>query len=251
MTKRVFQLPLLCGLMLLFAAQALRSATITFTATGPASEGPGIISAAACLWDHDGLLHVTLTNTTPGGTERPGDVLTAFFFTIGGSDPALALHAANAPAVIRNGAPAGSGVSLLIDGGYQLAALGGGRSGKGAWTVAYEYGVSTAGFGLFHGSTVGDVNYGIVAEGTDTTQASLRKRPFVQQSAIFILSGFGGLSAGQVTSGAFAFGTGPEVLLDAEPPGERLPPAVPEPSSWALAGIGVALLGAADRKSVV
>lgn len=232
-------------MMLLVSAQALRSDTVTFTAIGPASEGSGQISAMASLSDLDGLLHITLANTTPGGTQRPGDILTAFFFTIDGADPGLALQSAQAPSVVRNGQAAGTGVSLMVDGGYQLIGRAGGSLGAGDRVfIPHEYGLSTAGFGLFHGRSVGNRDYGIVADGTDTGNKNLKQTELVQTSATFVLSGFDGLSAGQVTSVAFAFGTGPEVLLNGEPPDGPLPPPVPEPATWALAGIGVAMVAA-------
>lgn len=251
--KRALTNPLLSGVVLLVSAQALCGESITFNATN------GTLSAQSIFTLTGGQLNIQVNNTTAGGTQAVEDVLTAIFFNVDAQpSPNLRMDSAIAPVVVTSDRQFNFGtwnwqwdtdvrndVDLKGSGKYRFASDDDGTLGS----FPYEFGAGTVRLGVFP-SSVGGVNYGIIADGTNVEQWEFKDIPLVQTTALFNLSGYSNLSLEQITGVGFVFGTNQcncsllQGTLDQPLP----PPAdTPEPATWALGGIGVLLIGAAKR----
>lgn len=226
----------------LAAAGVLGAAPLTISGTS------GSLGASATFANSGGNLVLTLVNTSTL-TAVPSDVLTAVFFDIDGTGPVLSPMSA----VLPTGAKTCVGGTCTTESGLVVG---------GEWAyvanpsqVAREYGIGTAGFGIFgqanfpgpnlEGPTaVGGDGYGIVANNY-TPNPGLSAKTVIQNSVVFTLSGFGNLDPSvSIQNVFFQFGS---ELTDPHIPGDphTPPPPVPEPATMAVMGsglVGLALL---------
>jgi PEP-CTERM motif len=147
------------------------------------------------------VLTVTLTNTAPGATANPTDVLTAVFFSLSGS-PTLSGSSAlvNLGSAVVN-CTAGNGCTAPVAGnvGGEWAYASGLAGAPGGATL----GISAVGFGLFGPSDRFDtgsnlqgptspagINFGLITTGSlNTANGDIGNSALIRTSAIFTLSG--------------------------------------------------------------
>jgi hypothetical protein len=180
-----------------------------------------------------GLLQVSLTNTFTGDTPDQAHVLTGVFFS--GAD---GLNPISATAAAGSKQWSGTSFSVPFSGsvlGTEWAyATSPGPGGSTAGIVSA--GFWTPGFGNFSppGDMLDGSAYGLLSAGyAGSDLDGLQNRIYIQNTMIFVLSGFNGslLSIGNVS---FQYGTAlSEPSLAATSP-------VPEPGSIALLGFGLA-----------
>lgn len=226
-------------LLTLAAAGVLGATPLTISGTS------GSLGASATFANSGGNLVLTLVNTSTV-TEVPADVLTAIFFDIDGSGPVLSPLSAVLPAgaKICEGGTCTTETGLVVGGEWAYAA--------NPSQVGREYGIGTAGFGIFgqanfpgsnlDGPTaVGGDEYGIVANNY-SPNPGLKSKPVIQNSVVFTLSGFGNLDPSlNIQNVFFQFGselTDPHIPGDSHTP----PPPVPEPATMAVMGSGLVAL---------
>jgi PEP-CTERM motif len=229
-----------------FAATTPAMAAVTFGGSS------GSLAATATFDIVGGNLMVTLTNTASGDINVPADILHAVFFDVAGT-PSLNYNDADICGTCSfTGAVLGSGTDVGAEWafGQNASGLGGG--------VTQDYGLSSAGYGLFGpgdvlsgaahpdrgGATVppdgGD--FGLVSAGYTTSGDNggvTNSQPYIKNSATFNLGAFNG-SLGDIGNIRFQYGTS----LDDTHFG-----AVPEPGTWALMLLGFGGIGMAMRRS--
>ncbi|HWE39645.1 MAG TPA: XDD4 family exosortase-dependent surface protein [Isosphaeraceae bacterium] len=257
--------PSLVAFLVLGTAGESRGTIVTLaTASGsgtnndPGSSGHTTVSASVTFaYDtaSPNQLIIDLSNTTPGGTPTPADVLIGLTYSVGGV----------------GGVNFGSAMPLspTLPGGS--TELGGTTSFANTWNDAYnkggntkvtgDFGIATNGFnGAFTadlkvGSThykLNNANFGIVATGTSLTGGLSAQEPFSGNTLEFVLKD---TSAGFSFAGAtfsnvnFLFGTsGDGVIRGTVVPPKQPPSATPEPGTLALASIGLASIGWAKAR---
>lgn len=170
------------------------AATMTFSGatTNSSSGGTSNALSASVVFDDalisQGQLKVTLTNTGPGASV-PSDVLTAIFWDIVDNPTGLSLLSAKAPTVIKNGKTS-SNVDLKALDEWKLPNTGNGS--KELPGITQNYGIGTAGLGIFQGTGGKQMAYGIIT-GYDTNANSQlvgnKAETYVKDSASFVLSG--------------------------------------------------------------
>jgi hypothetical protein len=215
-----------------FVAGISMSAVASLTFTGSGTSGGTGLSAAATFTDlGGGQLEIQLWNTYTGDTPDQSHVLTALFFS--GPTGLTPVSALAAPG------------SLQWEAGNSTAA--GGMDVGANWEYVSGSGISSAGFGIFSsgnfppssGDTLDGSAWGLVSAGYAGSHLDgLDSRIYIQNSVIFVLSGFNG-DMGSITDVSFQYGT----ALD-----EPNLPAVPE-SNTVLAGALLLLpLGASTMR---
>jgi hypothetical protein len=174
-------------------------ASITFSA----SDLPDNLSASATFTDlGGGDLQVTLVNTYTGDTVDQSHVLTALFFSgAAGLTPVSALAA--------------PGSLQWVAGASTVA---GGADVGANWQYVSGQGISSAGFGIFSAgnfppspsATLDGSAWGLVSAGYAGLHLDgLDSRTYIQDSVIFVLSGFKGDLSG-ISDVSFQYGTGLE-----------------------------------------
>lgn len=201
-------------------------------------------------------LKVTLTNTSTFDTLVPVDVLTALYFDITGN-----------PSLTANSAVVGPGSNVIYDspatnvGGEWAYRQG---IGGGVLPDGQAYGLSSTGLGVFGpGDLIGGPNlagpsspnglqYGLVSAGDNPATGNggvTGSGGLIDNSVVFTLSSLPmGFTLDRIGNVRFQFGTN---LSEPSFPSDNPPspsPAVPEPSSFVLMGIGAVGLGVYIRR---
>jgi hypothetical protein len=217
-----------------------------FVGSGTNAETGDSVSASALFEIISGdTLKITLNNTTLGGTLLRGDILTGLVWDINGATPVLAFP--------TTALTAGSDIFTdKITSNTSDPVNGTWTNVLGATPIS-QYGVSTTDFsGAFSAGTItlgtGNVDYGIVSNdppngtfpappGSGTSGSfNASAFPLIQDTLTFTLTGISGVSQSQITDVKFLFGSDGTGIIPAVS-------AVPEPSSFALASIGIAAAG--------
>lgn len=227
------------------------AASMTFSATGTNSATSSSLSSSVIFNDslNPGKLTITLTNLG-AGAKAPSDVLTSLFWDYNGSSPLnLSLASATAATVTqKNTNTTTSNVNLLnTPNGQEWAfasttnasGLGGNVSAAGAVAVTQQYGLGTAGLGIFQGiGGSSQQKYGIINGYDSGANAPIKNNPFVNNSATFVLSGLtAGFDIKKISNLRFQYGTNlneATTYYIAPPPP---PQKVPEPSAAVALGL--------------
>jgi hypothetical protein len=209
-----------------------------FMGSGTNAETGDSVSASALFEISGDTLTITLMNTTPAGTLLRGDILTGLVWDISGGTPVLAFP--------TTALTAGSDIFTDKTTSNTSDPVNGSWTNVLGATPFSQYGVATTGFsGAFSSGTItlgtGGVDYGIVSNGTfpappgSGTSGSFNASafPLIQDTLTFTLTGVSGVTQSQITDVKFLFGTS----------GAGIIAAVPEPGSFALAGIGLTAAG--------
>ncbi|MCL1467976.1 XDD4 family exosortase-dependent surface protein [Argonema galeatum] len=198
------------ALALVAAGQISRAdaASIQFTGTGtnPASGGASNALGASVLFDdllNPGKLTITLTNTGPGASV-PSDVLTSVFWDYNGTAfSGLSLDSATAPTVV--GGTPGTNVNLKALDEWKLPNTGNGTTNLPG--ITQNYGLGTAGLGIFQGGGGQQFNYAIIS-GYDNPNPAVSGGTFVKNAATFVLSGLpSGFDISKLGNVRFQYGT--------------------------------------------
>ncbi|MFB2896287.1 XDD4 family exosortase-dependent surface protein [Aerosakkonemataceae cyanobacterium BLCC-F50] len=181
------------------------AASVTFTGTGTntyESRGQYNGLAASAIFDdalNPGKLTITLSNIGPGASV-PSDILTALFWDYNGSPLSnLSLFSATAP-LLTNGRTnvnlAGSLDEWKLPNGSITA-------------ISQDYGIGTAGLGIFQGGGGQQMDYGIVSnQSYDRANPAVSGGTFVKGSATFVLAGLPtGFDIGKIGNVRFQYGT--------------------------------------------
>jgi hypothetical protein len=211
--------------------------------------GPGGLSASVTFEVSGGNLIVTLTNTSSMDVMASNQVLSGVWFSLPGS-----LTAVSASVNEGNGSfvndPTNAGNNAFPDVSGEWAYKSGLNMGFGS-----NSGISSSGMDDLFGpgdrfsnadldppNSPNGINYGITSAGDDpdTANGGLNGEPLVQNSVIFILSGWNGnWSLSDISNVFFQYGTSQN---------EPRIPGVPEPGVLALLGLGVVGLVFGVRK---
>ena len=225
------------------------AATMTFSGTGTNSASGGNSNAlsASVVFDDSligqGKLKLTLTNTGPGASV-PSDVLTAVFWDIVDNPTGLSLLSATAPTVINNGKTTAN-VDLKAIDEWKLPNTGNGSSDLPG--IAQNYGIGTAGLGIFQGTGGKQMAYGIIT-GYDTNAnpqlVGNKAETYVKDSANFVLSGLStNFDIKKINNVRFQYGTNLSEPSFTQNQGTYYTPPppppkkVPEPSTTAALGL--------------
>jgi hypothetical protein len=229
----------------------------TFTGSGYVSETKNTDSAKATFdVAASGLLTITLQNTTAGGSLNHGDLLNSIVFNLANPKPTkIALNSISLGAGSQQIEVSGSGNNITVTTSNT-------KPGQSTWTtqfngltqnnIAYGFGLSDVGQGstFQNPSGGGGGKNGIAAAGTNFAQSDFKQAsPFYSDTLVFQiqLSGVGS-SLPTVTDAGFIFGT-------SGASGGFVPAvSVPEPTSLALAAIGMGCAGgvrALRRKKIL
>lgn len=219
------------ALGLVSGISAAGATTITYTASGTNSDHEAL-SASAQFTTGAGSLTVVLSNTlTADQIRSAGDAVSDISFTL-----------SNAPGT--QGTLTASGQQGNIGSGGVVTYTSGspGRFigvGGGSFTVSGD----TITMEAIGGGKPSEMILPLVANGGaySNANASITQNfsPYTIGPGTFTLD-FSGITAGTtITAATFSFGTGPDTFL----PGTPGTPPVPEPSSLASMGAGLALLG--------
>lgn len=181
------------------------AASVTFTGAGTntyATRGQYDGLGASAAFDdalNPGKLTITLSNIGPGASV-PSDILTALFWDYNGSPLSnLSLFSATAP-LLTNGQ---TNVNLA-------GSLNEWKLPNGSITaISQDYGIGTAGLGIFQGGGGQQMNYGIVSnQSYDNANSAVSGGTFVKGSATFVLSGLPtGFDLGKIGNVRFQYGT--------------------------------------------
>lgn len=213
-----------------------------------------------------GKLQITLSNTyarrydATVGQIVPSDILTGLFFDVAGT-PTLTYDSAGL-------APGSAFVNGSGDSDLRIPTSPGGGWGfrqsssslAPANGIAQHYVLGTAGWGILNGNPtngVGNLEYGLVNPGYQSGDGNtgVNSNVLIKSSIVFVLGGsLSGDLASMIQNVRFQYGTAlnEPALLNSPPPttaGEQRIPAVPEPTSIALAGFaGVGMAVRAWRR---
>lgn len=238
MIRKINVLSSLAWIALASTAAITSAHAAPITATGSGSDGP--LSASADFTITNGQIVVTLTNTLSASTiVSVGQTISDFSFNL--SNAAGTVGAATASGQEGN---VNSGATVTYTSGApgRFLGVGGGSYTVSGSTVTLE----AIGGGqpdelilpaMTNGGTYASGNPGLVAH-----------NPYTIGPATFTLL-LGGVTTNTTVTGAtFSFGTGPDTFIQvgSNPP----PPPVPEPTSIALLGTGMAGLAAMLRRRV-
>ena len=249
------------------------AASVLFSGTGSNSASGGTSNAlgASVLFDdlaNPGKLTITLSNTGPGASV-PSDILTAVFWDYDNDNTAsalttLSLFSATAPTVV--GSNAGTNVNLA--GSLNEWKLPQSSNGTSALSgISQNYGLGTAGLGIFQGTGGQQFNYGIIS-GYDTPNPAVVGGTFVKDSATFVLAGLPStfniqkignvrfqygtaISEPSFTASTINYSGNPTTPTTPPTDGSNEPKKIPEPATTTALGLLVAsALGSRKRKAV-
>jgi hypothetical protein len=241
------------------AAQAAAPASISYSATGTNTyQGANRALSASVLFNYlsNGTLEVQLSNTGPAAI-APSDILTSVFWDYEGSPLNLSLLSVTAPSIIKNNVVTATNVNLTTSnpGEWQYrsttatAGLGGNISTSGATSVSQQYGLGTAGLGIFQGGTGQQFNYGIVSSIGSGANNPVKAGSFVNDYATFVFSGLApNFDVNKIDNVRFQYGTN---LSEANITPKRKK--VPEPTTIPALGlfaVGVLKLTTKNKKLV-
>jgi hypothetical protein len=233
----VFALALLTN-----ASTAWADFITTFTATGPNG-----LSASVTFEVSGGNLIITLTNTSSMDVWAPNEVLSGIWFSLPGGLTPVSANVASGSSV--NFEP-DAGNDVFPDVGGEWAYMSGlnmdwgSNSGINSTGMDDLFGASD----LFGGDNLAGpeapdgIQYGITSDGDDpdNSNGGLEEMPLIQNSVVFILSGWDeDWTASDITNIFFQYGTSQEDT--------RLTP-VPEPGVLMLLGVGFLGMVFAVRK---
>jgi len=233
--------------------------SLSFTATGNNPTTNNSLGASVLFDDafSPGNLAITLTNTGPGAS-APSDVLTSVFWDYDGSPlTSLSLLSAIAPSVV--GGTPGTNVNLASPlNEWKLPSNSNGTSDLPG--ITQNYGLGTAGLGIFQGGGGQQFNYGII-NGYDNPNPAVSNGTFVNGAATFVLAGLPtGFDITKIGNIRFQYGT---ALSEPSLTGTRVtPPAdnnnpplvensvsVPEPATMAgLSLVAASLMASRCRR---
>ena len=238
----------------LFGTAAANATTVTYSGSGTSNVSGELLSASATFQTSGTSLIITLTNTGLADVTLQPDILTAMFFDVSG--PLLGLDSTTGSAVL------GGGSSVLFDAppaggvvggewGYAEGISGALSAGTGG-LVTQNYGLSSAGFGVFGNPTfpgpnldppvaLNGVNYGLTSAGDNplTGQSAVTgDNPLIQNSVVFTLNGLpmNFDPSTMITSVWFQYGT---ALVPTDPGYEGDVPAPGALSLLVLGGLGM------------
>jgi hypothetical protein len=214
-------------------APVARAATITFTGSGTGSDGA--VAASATFTTSAGLLTVTLTNTlSPTAVVGPGQALSDLSFVLSSNGGTLGTTTASG----QQGTIGTGGVVTTTSGspGRFIGVGGGTFSYTGGTTFLLEAigGGTPSEMILPSASSYPNANGGLVNNFD----------PYTIGTATFTFALSGVTSTTTINSATFSFGTSPDTFTGGTPP------PIPEPTSIALLGTGMAGLAAIVRRRV-
>ena len=231
------------------AAVPAKASIVMFSATAPGNDA-GETNSASVTFNLSGPdLFVTLTNTATYKPNDPPDILTAVAFSVVGDPTFTPVSALVAPGsqVVENGSTVSDpGGAAGASWSYDSSLSGPSKANEGIGSSGYW------GFGsnnVFPGSAVpGDsptppdgVGGGLTTAVDDGSKynGGLKGRPFIQDSAVFTLSGLPvNFTLSEISNVSFGYGTMPEQVIAV----------VPEPGSIAIVLAGISFFGLRVRK---
>ncbi len=171
--------------------------SIGFSATGTNTynNSNGELSASVLFNKlSNGMLSVTLSNTALKGISDPSDVLTSVFWDYAGSPLNLTYVSATAPTVVSGSSTIGTNVDLKSSNEWQYKSTTsstglGGDATSGGTKVSQQYGLGTAGLGIFQGGTGQQFNYGVINGYASNANKAVKGGSFVEDTATFMFSG--------------------------------------------------------------
>jgi len=242
---------------LVLATAPAQGQSVTFSGSAPGND-PGETNKATALFkiSTSGTttdLVITLTNTAQYKPNDPADILTAVAFSLPG-DPSLTAVSAllgNGSRVVEKN---GNAFAVVSDPGDAVGQSWCYTARLSDGPKSDNEGVGSSGFwgfgsnNRFPGKSVpgdsptpGGVGGGITTSVDDGSHynGGLKCRPFIQDSAVFVLSGLpANLGLSNIANVSFGYGTCPEqVIVD-----------VPEPGAIMLTAIGVLLAALIGRR---
>lgn len=255
--RRMYDLFLACVAIVALSSPS-RGEFVTYTYTGTGTGANAGWSATAefiLVGGVNGELDIILTNTSVPTTRGGGNVvLTGLAFNTSNTLTAQSAQlgsgasAVYSPASPYHGNNPGSGWGFGgTYGGYSDVLSASGAIMSNSPPSHFD---STSHLGLSSGSPGGAAGYGILSEGTTLNNGQAAKGPYFTPSLEFTLYGFNTINLGGTV--LFQFGTNArtEPQLISGPPVIDTPPVhvTPEPSSLAIAGLGILTLAAFLRR---
>ena len=210
----------------------------TFTVSGTGSDGA--LSAQADFTISNGQIIVTLTNTLSASTiVSVGQTISDLSFNLSNlaGTPGTALASGQ-----QGNVNSGATVTYTTGSPGRFIGVGGGSYTVSGDTVSLEAIGGSQPTELIlpamtNGGTYASGNPGLVSH-----------NPYTIGPATFTLALSGVTSSTTITGVTFSFGTGPDTFLQT---GSNPPPPIPEPTSIALLGTGMAGLAAMIRRRMV
>jgi PEP-CTERM motif-containing protein len=237
--RRILAVPFAAMLAAFGSAQA----QVTFTA----NDG-GVRDASATFeFLSSSQLRIVLTNTSTFDVVNPSQVLTGLFFDIAGSPTLSATSAVltSGSSVIYDSAPAGG----VVGGEWAYA------SGLSGAPLGADYGIASAGFGLFGESNLfpgadlasplspNGVNYGLVSAGDNAATGNggiMNSDGLIRNSVTFTMTVGSSFALSDIGNVSFQYGT-----ALSEP---NVTPPIPEPETYAMLLAGLGLMGFVARR---
>ncbi len=237
------------------------AASMTFSVTGKNSASNNALASSVVFDDllNPGKLTVTLTNMK--NVSVPSDVLTSVFWDYAGSPLNLSLISATATTVTKNNpSTTTNNVNLLNTPNGKEWAFASTTNSAGLNGITQDYGLGTAGLGIFQG--IGgqqQFNYGIIDGYNANANPAVKGGSFVDNSATFVLSGLPtNFDISKIGSVRFQYGTDlkePSIIKaqgSYYSPPPPPPKKVPEPGiTGALGLFAVGALRVVKKKSLV